>query len=127
VLLFIHDLREVKRLVEEDCQSSGMALNNTSGSGPGNNKNQTTERHGPNAQHQTGKCYPDKRNRFPIGHMYANGSLGRLECERIDVSHPLDDDCPNGCTDENKDAADEGGHSGYVYAKRLVPVWNKSW
>ena len=56
--------------------------------------------------------------------MYADGNLRRLERQRIDVSRPLDDDRPNGCTGENKDTADKGGYDGYNGIPG-GPVWNK--
>lgn len=126
----IYDLYEVKRPVEGDYQSSSSReLINRSGLGPGNGEDQIMERHGHdgkgnNARHQTGKRCPDIMQPFFSGHMYADGSLGRLECQRIDVSRLLDDDCPNGCADENEDTPDEGGYDGYDRHKGC-PVWDK--
>ena len=57
--------------------------------------------------------------------MNADGNLGRLERQRIDVSRPLDDDCPNGCTNENEDSADEGSYNGYI-GRPGGPVWEKA-
>ena len=56
--------------------------------------------------------------------MYADGNLGRLERERVDVSRPFDDDRPDGCTYENKYTGDEAGYDGYD-GQKGDPVWNE--
>jgi len=78
-----------------------------------------TERHerdndelGKNAPHQRAERCPGIIVPIAIGHMYADGNLGRLEHQRIDVCRLLDDDCPNGCTYENKYTGNEGGYGG---------------